>query len=159
MAELLPSAGAGDDVHLQFFHIAGGVLAVAAADADEGIGVELPAAADHGTVLLVRHGGDGAGVDDVAVADLVKAADLVALREQELLHGLGLVLVHLAAKGVKGKFHKYHQRGRLRHNILIIIIQENSEMYSRKNCAAQRRSLIPIWSFSPRWQRCPRRRS
>jgi hypothetical protein len=68
--------------------------------------MELPAAADDGAVFLVRHGGDGAGIDDVSVADLVKAANLVPLGQQELLHGLGLVLIHLAAKGVKGKFHK-----------------------------------------------------
>jgi hypothetical protein len=50
----------------------------------------------------------------------------MALGQQKLLHGLGLVLIHLAAKGVKGKFHGYHQKERLEHNCPNIIIQEKS---------------------------------
>ena len=91
-------------------HILGGMLAVTAADTDEGLRMELPAAADDGTVLLVGHGGDGAGVDDVGVALFVEGTDLMAPLVEQLLHGLGLILVGFATKGVKSKFHcEFHQ--------------------------------------------------
>ena len=38
-------------------------------------------------------------------AENVEGADLVAKIAQKLLHGLGFILIDLAAQGIKGKFH------------------------------------------------------
>ena len=58
-----------------------------------------------GPVFLVRHSSDGAGVDDIAIAGFLKAADLVAKIREEPLHGLGLILICLTSEGIKGNFH------------------------------------------------------
>ena len=55
--------------------------------------------------LYVADGGDGTGVDDVSVGAVLKVHQLVAPAAQLLLHGLGLVLVHLAAQRVNGSSH------------------------------------------------------
>ena len=108
--EFLPFRAAADDVHPQPARILRGVLGVAAADPDHRVGIVPPAAADDGPVFLVRHGGDGAGVDDVAVTQALKGADFVAPLRQEALHGLGFKLVGFAAQGIKAKFHcEFHQ--------------------------------------------------
>ena len=101
----LASAAAGQNVRPQRTHRRRIDLAVAAAHPHDGLRVLPPAAPDHGPVLLVRHLGHGAGIDDVGVAGLGKIAGLMAHLPQQLLHGLGLVLVDLAAQGVKGKLH------------------------------------------------------
>jgi hypothetical protein len=81
------------------------VLAVTAADADDRFWM-LPAdPADHGAVFPIRYGGDGAGVDDIAVTGVLKMADFMAPVPQKLFHGLGFILVYLATKGVKCKYH------------------------------------------------------
>jgi hypothetical protein len=67
----------------------------------------LPAtAADDRPVFFVGYGGDGTGVDDIAVTIPVKGDDFVAPGPEQMLHGLGLVLIDFAAKGVKGKSHR-----------------------------------------------------
>ena len=100
-----PPAAAADDVHSQRTHRLRGVLGVAAAYADDGVGIIPAAPADDRPVFLVCHGGDGAGVDNIAVAGLVKLPDLVPKLRQQLLHGLRLVLIRLAAKGIECKSH------------------------------------------------------
>ena len=65
-----------------------------------------PTAHYHLPGLFVADGGDGAGVDDIAVADLVKAAEGMPALHQQLLHRLRLVLVDLAAQRVTCKFHR-----------------------------------------------------
>ena len=84
----------------------GGVgLGPAAAHGHHGPRV-LPAGPVDGLAgLLVPGGGDGAGIDNVGVCLLAEGDRLVAPGPELLLHGLGLVLVHLAAKGVDGDFH------------------------------------------------------
>ena len=76
--KVLPLAGTAHHIHAQSLYSSAVVLAVAAADTDDRIGVVPAAAADDCPVFLVCHGGDGAGVDDIAVAGLVKVADFVA---------------------------------------------------------------------------------
>jgi hypothetical protein len=61
--------------------------------------------ADHGPVLLIRHGSDGAGIDNIAVASLAEVTNAVAPCGQQLLHSLGFVLIYLASKGEKAKNH------------------------------------------------------
>ena len=103
--EVLPPGGACHDIHTQTGYLLRLELGVAAADAEDRRRIQLPAAADDVAVFLVRHGGDGAGVDDIAVAGLFKAADSMPGGGEPLLHGLGLVLVDLAAQSIKGVFH------------------------------------------------------
>ena len=69
------------------------------------LGMRPAAAADDSTVFLVGDGGDGAGIDDIAVTDFIKMTDFMATVAQNLLHCLGFVLIDLASKGIKGKFH------------------------------------------------------
>ena len=95
--EFLPLGAAADDVHAQGLDGFGVVLGVAAADADNSLGMLPAAAADDGAVFLVRHSGDGAGIDNVGVAGFLKRADLMAPLMQELFHGLGLILIGFAA--------------------------------------------------------------
>ena len=90
------------------------MLGVAAADTDDGIGMTFAAPADHRPVFLIRHGGDGTGIDDVAVARSFPGAYFVAHFGQNTLHCLGFVLIDLASKGVKSKLHsEFHQKQRL----------------------------------------------
>ena len=100
-----PAAASADDIHPKSTHRLRGVLGVATAHADDGVGIFPAAPADDRPVFLVRHGGDGAGVDDIAVAGSVKLPDLMPKLGQQLLHSLGLVLICLAAKGIKRKLH------------------------------------------------------
>ena len=51
-------------------------------------------------------GGDGAGVDDIAVARLVEFTERMTMGQQHLLHCLRFVLVDLAPKGIKREFHR-----------------------------------------------------
>ena len=101
----LPSAAAGQNVRPQRTGRRGIHLAVAAADADHRIGIPPPAAADDGAVLPVSLAGDGTGIDDVAVAGLVKGPDFHAHLLQNLLHCLGFILIDLASQGIKGNLH------------------------------------------------------
>ena len=81
------------------------MLGIAAADRHNGLGMVPAAPADDGPVLLIRHGGDGTGVDDIAVAGFLKLTDAVAHIQQQSLHGLCLILICLTAEGIEGKFH------------------------------------------------------
>lgn len=103
--EVLPPGGACHDVHPEPGDLLRLELGIAAADAEDRRRIQLPAAADDVAVFLVRHGGDGAGIDNIAVAGLFKAADGMPGGGEPLLHGLGLVLVDLAAQRIKGVFH------------------------------------------------------
>jgi hypothetical protein len=81
----------------------------------------LPAApADHSPVFLIGNGGHRAGVDDIAVAGFLEANHLMSHGTKQLLHGLGLVLVHLATKGVKSKFHSHFYQNRYFRFVLIV---------------------------------------
>ena len=93
----LPPGGAGDHVHTQVPDILRLHLAVAAADRHHRPGTLLSDPADHVAVFLVRHGGDRAGVDDRQVKGPVGPHLGVAPLGQPLLHGLGLILIDLAA--------------------------------------------------------------
>ena len=87
------------------------MLAVAAAHADHCLGVLLSAPPDHRPVLFIRYRGNRAGVDHIAVTLPGKIPDLMSHGGKELLHCLGLILVYLAAQGIKSKFHsKIHQK-------------------------------------------------
>jgi len=79
LQKFLPPAGAAQNVHTQLLYRLRGVLGVAAADADDGLRIFPAAAADNGPVFLIRNGGDGAGIDDVGIALLVKMSDFMAL--------------------------------------------------------------------------------
>ena len=81
------------------------MLGIADADTDDGVGVISPAAADHSPVLFVSHGGDGAGIDHIAVALVIEGYNLMTLTDQQLLHRLGLILICLAPEGIKTKNH------------------------------------------------------
>ena len=100
-----PIGAAANHIYPQFFQCFGSVLGVAAAHSHDCFGVFPPAAADHGPVLLICHSSDRAGIDDIAVAGLCKGTRNMATGEQKLLHCLGLVLINLAAKGIKSDLH------------------------------------------------------
>ena len=103
--KFLTVSAAADDIDAQRPNGLRVVLGIAAAHRDHRIRVVPPAPADYRPVLLVRHGGDGAGVDHIAIARILKGADFVALFQQQALHGLGLILICLAAQCVKSKLH------------------------------------------------------
>ena len=98
-------AGAGDEVHVQFPHIVGVGLGVAAADGHHRAGVLPAGPVEHLPGLLVADRRDGAGVHHIGVRRVGKVHDLVAPGPERLLHGLGLVLIHFAPEGVNGNFH------------------------------------------------------
>ena len=101
---------AADEIHAQCPDSLRVMLAVAAADGDDGIRVFPAASADNSAVFLVCHRGDGAGVDDIAVARLVPGTDGMTGGGEQLLHGLGFILVDLATEGKKSNIHsKNHQ--------------------------------------------------
>jgi hypothetical protein len=105
--------------------------------------VIFPAPADQGAVFSGRFAGDGAGVDDVAVAVFVKPADRMPPVPELLLHGLGLILVYLTAEGMKSKSHRNTTIGKIRDIIsLIPLYRKNGQLYRRKNCAAEAAQLL-----------------
>jgi hypothetical protein len=81
------------------------VLGVAAANANDSLRVIPTTAANDRPVFLVGHSGNGAGVDNIAVTWLVKAANGVTQSGKKLLHSLGFILICFAPKGVKTKLH------------------------------------------------------
>ena len=87
------------------FCLVGVGLGIAAAGGHHGAGTAPPGPADHLAGFFVADGGDGTGIDDVSVGAVLKVHQLVAPAAQLLLHGLGLVLVHLAAQRVNGSSH------------------------------------------------------
>ena len=103
--ELLPSAAAPKHVNIQLPGSVRVMLGVAAAHADDRFRVLPAAAADDGPVLLVRHGGDGTGVDYVGVTAFVKGADGIAPFPEKLLHGLCFILVGFTAQRIKCDSH------------------------------------------------------
>ena len=98
--------GAGHQVHPQGGHRLRLGLGVAAAHRHHRLGVHLFGSADDVAALLVTDGGDGTGVDDVGVGQVLKGDQGVTAAEQLALHGLGLILVDLAAQGVDGNVHR-----------------------------------------------------
>ncbi len=100
-----PVPGAGDEIHIQPLYVLRVGLGVAAADRYHGAGGLLPGPADL-PGFLVADGGDGTGVDDTGVCRALKGNQRVAAGGQLPLHGGGLVLVYLAAKGVDGNVHR-----------------------------------------------------
>ena len=108
--EALPVAGAGDQVHPQLPDVLGVGLGIAAAHRHHRRRMLLLHPVDHLAGLLVADGGDGAGVHHVGVGLPGKIHHLMALGPEGLLHGLGLVLIHLAAQGVNGDFHRFSLR-------------------------------------------------
>ena len=103
--EARPVAGAGDQVHPQLPHVVHMGLGIAAAHRHHCARVLPLDAVDHLPGLLVADRRDGAGVHDVCVRLLRKLRERVPPGQQLLLHGLGLILVHLAAQGIDGNFH------------------------------------------------------
>ena len=92
--------GAAHKVDAQRRHLVGMGLGIAAAGRHDGVGVHFFSPTDHLAGFFVTDGGDGAGVDDIGIRRLLKRHQLVSLRRKLLLHGLGLVLVDLAAEGI-----------------------------------------------------------
>ena len=91
---------AQDDVRLQ--KGGGGIgesLGHAAGEHRDRAGVVLLGAAQRLAHLVVALGGDGAGVDHHHAGGLVRGGLGKAGGQQGLQHGLGLVLIDLAAKG------------------------------------------------------------
>ncbi|SCJ66884.1 Uncharacterised protein [uncultured Blautia sp.] len=80
-------------------------LGIAAAHCHHGAGVLPLDAVDHLPGLLVADCRDGAGVHDIGIRLIGKLRERVPPCQQLLLHGLGLILVHLAAQGIDGNFH------------------------------------------------------
>ena len=100
-----PVSGAADQVDAQGLCLVSVGLDIAAAGGHHGAGTAPPGPADHLAGFFVADGGNGTGIDDVSVGTVLKVHQLVAPAAQLLLHGLGLVLVHLAAQRVNGSSH------------------------------------------------------
>jgi len=88
---------ADEYIHVELPDLLRRGLRVAAAYADHRVRIELPRTPDGVARFFVGDRRDGAGVDDVAVADAVEFTQRVAARQKELLHGLRLVLIHLTS--------------------------------------------------------------
>ena len=56
--------------------------------------------------FFVGNGRHGAGIDDVSVADLIEGAERMTALDEQLLHGLRLILIDLAAECITCKFHR-----------------------------------------------------
>ena len=101
-------AGAADQVHPQLFHISRVCLGITAAHRDHRVRSRLSGPADDLPGLLIAHGGDGAGVDQIGVRVPLEGDDLMSPGGKQLLQRLGLILVHLTAQGVKRYSHFPH---------------------------------------------------
>ena len=93
----LPVPAAADEVGVQLGRLLRGYLGVAPAQGHHRLRRSPPGLAHRLAGLLVADGGDGAAIDNVDVGFFLKGDQGVALGQQQLLHGLGLVLVHFAA--------------------------------------------------------------
>ena len=115
MRDKLRAVGCADkDIDAERADCIGIGLRVAAADTDNRIRIQLVYPANGVARFFVGNGSDRARVDDIAVAGFVKFAERMAVLEQKLLHCLRFILVDLAAKRIKGKFHrKNHQKQRI----------------------------------------------
>ena len=100
-----PAAGAADQVDAQALGLVGVGLDIAAAGGHHGVGTAALGPADHLAGFFVADGGNGAGIDDISVGAVLEVHQLMTPAAQLLLHGLGLVLVHLAAQRVNGSSH------------------------------------------------------
>ena len=79
-----------------------------AARGDNAGGRMLPGDAAHELQgFLVAGAGDGAGIDEIHVRLLRKGHDFVTRPFEGFQHGLGVVLIHLAAQGMKRGFHGF----------------------------------------------------
>ena len=129
--EFFPTGAAPQNVHAQGFQVLGGVLGIAPAHGQQGLWMLPAATAQHGPALFVGHGGNGAGVDHIGVAVPLESADLLTPLKQKALHSLGLILIHLAAQGVKSKFHsQIHQNFLLKTGTISGLPIENHEKCS-----------------------------
>ena len=81
------------------------VLTPEHAGGHHGVGAAALGPADHLAGFFVADGGNGAGIDDISVGAVLEVHQLMTPAAQLLLHGLGLVLVHLAAQRVNGNSH------------------------------------------------------
>ena len=95
-----------EDIDVQLADLVRVCLCVAAADADDGIRIQAADTADRVARFLVGDRRHRAGIDDIAVAELVKFAERMPVCKQHLLHRLRLILVDLAAKRVECEFHR-----------------------------------------------------
>jgi hypothetical protein len=118
------------------------VLAVAAADTDDRVRVIFSTPADQGAIFPVRFAGDGAGVDDVAVAVFIKPADLMTPVPEQLLHGLGLILVYLTAEGMKSKSHRNTTIGKIRDIISLIPLYRKNGQKGSPNRGKTGKNLV-----------------
>ena len=109
LQEFLPAAAAGDHIGAGFGSFLRADLGVAAAHTQQGVGMLAAQTVQEGAIFAVGDGGDGAGVDDEDIAVGLRGR-LVAQTDELLLHGLGLILVDLAAQGKTVKFHKILQK-------------------------------------------------
>ena len=101
-------ARAGDHIGFgQARGVVGERLRVTACQYDGGARAKRAETAQRAARFLVAGGGDGAGIDDIDVGGRVRRYDFVAGVGELLREDLRLVLVHLAAQGVKGSFHLY----------------------------------------------------
>ena len=91
----------------------GAELGVTARHADDSAGVFVAQAADGLAGLAPAFGRDGAGVDQHGVRDLAGDGGFVPVRLQQRFHGLGLILVDLAAESGYNVFHQNHLSGRI----------------------------------------------
>ena len=100
-------AGTGDQVHIQLPHIVRMGLGVAAADGHHSFRTLLFHPVDDLPGFLVADRRDGAGIHHIGVRSVGKVHHLMASGPEGLLHGLGLILIHLTSKGVNGNFHGF----------------------------------------------------
>ena len=92
--------GTHHQIHLQGLHRLRVGLGIAAAHRHDGVGRAFSGLPDHLAGFFVAHRRDGTGVDDVGVGLPVKGYQGMAPAGQLGLHGLGLVLVDLAAQSI-----------------------------------------------------------
>ena len=89
---------AEDDARADLLGLVRLKLRVAAAHGEHRSGIFVAQAADRLAGFAPALGRDGAGVDDHRVGDLARGGGPVPVAEEDALHGLGLILVDLAAE-------------------------------------------------------------
>ena len=103
--EASPVPRPGDQVHPKAAHILRMGLGVTAAYGDDSVRSRLAGPPDDMTGLFIAHRRDGAGVDNIGVRLPLKGDQGVAAPDSQLLQGLGLILIHLAAQCIKCDLH------------------------------------------------------
>ena len=103
--DLVTLVGADDEVHLvKGFQLRFRCLRVAAADNDGRRRIFPGSVADHLARFAVAEMGDGASIDDVDIGEIVKIDDLIAGILKQRRHNGRIVLIDLAAEGMKCHF-------------------------------------------------------